>query len=87
MKTLGTKVNDEVYSIFADSCKQSGVTTSEKLRELIKNKDKLDEPFDMEKAFEHMKNCKGCMYAMLDKGYALLSLKELKKYNLEPVRN
>ena len=87
MKTLGAKVNDEVYHRFINNCKQSGITPSEKLRELVKSEAKLAEPCDSNKSFEHIKNCGRCSNGIIDKGYALVSLEELKKYNLVPIRN
>lgn len=87
MKTLGTKVNDELYHLFVDSCKQRGITTSAKLRDLVENEGKFTEPFVLDKAFEHIKDCSKCSNAIIDKGYVLVSLEELKKYNIVPVRN
>ena len=87
MKTLGTKVNDESYYLFVDRCKQRGITASAKLRDLIINESQFSEPFDLNKVFEHLKTCRKCMHSLIDKGYVLVSLKELKKYNLEIYEN
>ncbi|MEO9307462.1 MAG: hypothetical protein ABI342_04010 [Nitrososphaera sp.] len=87
MKTVATKVNNDVYRMLDSECKERGVTVSEKLRELIKNQGKLADSFDFTTSFEHLKTCERCLDRLVDNGYMLVSLEELKKHNLVPKRN
>ena len=84
MKTLGTKVTDEVYDLFVNKCNKKGITASEQLRELVEREDKLNEPIDFDKVFDHIKDCSSCCKAIIGKGYFLVPLTELKKRNLVP---
>lgn len=86
MRTIATKVNNDVYNQLINECNRRGITKSEKIRELIQNQGKPIQSHSYEETFEHMNNCNHCRNAIVDKGYVLVSVEELKKHKLVPAR-
>jgi hypothetical protein len=87
MKTLGMKVSDEMYDEFVEKCKKGRITPSEKLRDLVENEYTYNESINLERVFEHIKDCSRCLNTIIDKGYVLVSLERLRKYGIEIVPN
>lgn len=87
MKTLGVKVGDDEYDHFVVNCRKRGITVSDRLRELVENGDKPSESINLDRIIEHIKYCGRCIDGLADRGYFLISAKQLKKHNLIVERN
>lgn len=90
-ETVSARLQKELHEHLVNKCNDLGCSINDYIKDAVESKlhgsKPSSEPIILEKAFEHIKDCNGCLNAILDKGYALVSLEELKKYNLVPTRN
>jgi hypothetical protein len=93
-QTVSARLPEKIDKQLREKCDELGCTVNDYLKEAIetrlvktKSDEALSEPLNYEEVFEHMKECVNCNRVMINKGYILVSLEELKKHNLIPVRN
>ena len=84
MKTLGTKVNDDMYQKFLESSETMDVTVSESLRNLIEKSltaksDHTEEQRKKEPNINHVLSCPTCQIALADKGFIIMSTETYQK--------
>ena len=83
MKTLGTKVNDDMYQKFLESSDVMDTTVSENLRNLIGTSltGKSDHMTDQRKesSINHVLNCLDCQIALADKGFVIMPTEMYQK--------
>lgn len=84
MKTLGTKVNDDMYEKFLESSDMIGVTVSENLRNLIETSltgkpDHMTDQRKEEPTINHVLNCPDCQIALADKGFVIMPTETYQK--------
>lgn len=89
-ETVSACLQKELRENLVNKCNELGCSVNDYIKDAVESKlnesEMIDEPLNMEKAFEHIKDCSKCSNAIIDKGYVLVSLEELKKHGLAPVK-
>ncbi len=90
-ETVSARLQQELREQLVNKCNDLGCSINDYIKDAVESKlngsKTVAEPFSFDKAFEHMKKCNRCQNGIIDKGYVLVSLEELKKHNLVPKRN
>ncbi|SMH70343.1 hypothetical protein [Candidatus Nitrosotalea okcheonensis] len=83
MRTLGTKVNDDMYQRFLELSDVTQVTVSENLRNLIEKSltKKSDHMKDQggESSINHILSCPDCQIVLADKGFITMPIEMYNK--------
>jgi predicted DNA-binding protein len=90
-ETVSARLQKELRENLVNKCNDLGCSVNDYIKDAVESKlngsKTIAEPISFDKAFEHMKDCNRCNNSIIDKGYVLVSMEELKKYNLIPKRN
>lgn len=86
-EVVSVRLPEELRKQLADKCSVLGCNINDYLKETIELK--LHESkiahastnFDI--LFKHMKTCSRCLSKLIERGYVMISLDELKKFGLE----
>ncbi len=86
-KVISARIPDELHDHIKSRCEKLGCTPNDFLKKCVADTTAKNKPINLDQVFEHIKNCNRCDKDIIDKGYVLVSLEELKKHNLVPTRN